>query len=422
MPSILQRLKTSYLSLSQRFITFSYHNRFLYQPLKPAAMRSVLFLFAFPVFFSCNNKKTADKKQIVAVNVAVTNSGFINPDSVLFSFVFMGCNRVEKGDTGKATTNASTANVPELQRTFNEVAALNPRPVYYFFLGDEVLGLNKDTTAISNQLLAWRNQYEDKTFSALPGSGIQLVAIPGNHEMLYEKHHVETPNKNALQAYMNQMAAYMPAGVTINRVGGADSLDNLMTYSFTYNNTHFILINTDTYNSNATIGMAPASWIAADIIAARKDPSVKHIFLLGHKPAVVNQPLYVPDGESTMDVSVVQAIWPVMDSNRVEAMLSAHSHQYDRLQPNANKSYQVIAGNGGSLYEHKAKNDSTRQFFGYTIVYVMNNGQVMLQSMGRSVPYNNYTESIPASLPTTIRDTVNISWGTNAGMWVPGGN
>lgn len=388
-------------------------------------MRIILFLIVLAGCCSCNNNKSGNKEPITATENITANDIAVNPDSVLFSFVFMGCNRVDRKNTGDSNTNASTANVPELQRTFNEIAALNPRPVYYFFLGDEVLGLEKDTSILSTQLQAWRQQYEDKIFSSLPSSGIQLVAIPGNHEMLYAEKtkkgkHEEVPNKHAIQTWMNQMDTYIPTGVTINRVGGKDSLYNQMTYSFTYGNTHFILLNTDTYNKEGIIGMAPADWVNTDIAAAKNDIAVQHIFLLGHKPAVVSQPLYVYDGESTMDTAVVKAIWPVMEANQVEAMLSAHSHQYDRLQPNANKTYQVIAGNGGSPYEHKASKDTARQFFGYTIVYVMKNQQVILQSMGRSVPSDNYLESIPASLPTGIRDQVMISWGTNAGTWNPG--
>jgi hypothetical protein len=394
-------------------------------------MPTIFFIFALIFIFSCNNNKSSEKKQSLFVTNAGTNTSFVNPDSVAFSFVFMGCNRIESNDTDKSGTNASTANVPELQRTFNEIAALDPKPAFYFFLGDEVLGLEKDTSSLSAQLMAWRNQYEnvDTPFSNLPGSGIQLVAIPGNHEMLYEKimtsgkHKGDTeevPNKHGLETYMNHMAAYMPKGIAINRVSNPDSLDNLMTYSFTYNNTHFIMINTDTYNKGDTIGMAPANWIKEDIKAARKDPFVKHIFLLGHKPAIVSKPLYKNDGEKTMDMSVVNIIWPEMEKNQVEAMLSAHSHQYDRLQPDLNKSYQIIAGNGGSLYEHKAKDDSTRQFFGYSIVYIMKNGQVMLESKGRTMYYKNYMDPVPDTLQTTIRDTVNISWGTGAGTWVPG--
>lgn len=389
-------------------------------------MRVLHLLIVTTVLFSCKDKKSSGKEEVLGDQMMVQQTNPIDPDSVLFSFVFMGCNRVDSKDVGHKHTNASTANVPELQRTFNEIAALNPKPSFYFFLGDEVLGLNQDVTVLQKELKAWREQYEDKKFSALAASGIPLIAVPGNHEMLWDdknsKPPGEVPNKGALAVWMKEMERYMPTGVTINRVGGADSLDNLATYSFTSGNTHFIIINTDTYDKTKKIGMAPAAWIAADIATARKDTSVKHIFLLGHKPAVVMQPLYAYDGESTMDTSVVRTIWPVMDSNQVEAMLSAHSHQYDRLQPTPNGSYQIIAGNGGSPYEHKASKDPERQFFGYTIVYVMKNGQVLVQSMGRSVPAKHYLESIPDSLCTSIRDTVNISWGTNAGTWVPGLN
>ena len=385
-------------------------------------MRILCFTILVVACSSCANN-TGNKESITGKDISTADYIPVDPDSIAFSFVFMGCNRVDGKDTRNSNTNASTANIPELERTFNEIAGLNPAPAFYFFLGDEVLGLEKDTSALSTQLQAWKLQYANKIFSGLPASGIQLVAIPGNHEMLYEtktkKGKEEVPNKHATDTWINQMSSYMPTGVTINRVSGKDSLDNRMTYSFTYNNTHFILLNTDTYNKNGTIGMAPAEWIIADIVAAKKDPAVKHIFLLGHKPAIVSQPIYVYDGENTMDTSVVKAIWPVMDSNQVEAMLSAHSHQYDRLQPDSNMSYQVIAGNGGSPYEHKAAKDTARQFFGYTIVYIMKNQQVIVQSMGRSVPASNYLESISSGLLTTIRDQAIITWGTNSGTWNP---
>lgn len=368
----------------------------------------------------CNSKKSSGKQNKPSGLTEVNVSAFqVNPDSVLFSFVFMGCNRVDGKDTGDSNTNASTANIPELQRTFNEIAALNPKPVFYFFLGDEVLGLDTKLNHLQDELKAWRKQYEDTGFSALPASGITLVAVPGNHEMLYSHHHDEFPNAGATDIWMKEMGRYMPAGVSINRVPGPDSLNNLATYSFTYGNTHFIVMNTDTYNTTGTIGLAPAQWIVDDMTRARADKTVQHIFLLGHKPAVVSQPLYAYDGESTMDTSVVRIIWPQMIANGAEAMLSAHSHQYDRLQPVSGGPYQIIAGNGGSPYEHKASKDPDRQFFGYTIIYVMKNGQVLAQSMGRSVPASGYLESIPASLPTTMRDSVNISRGTNAGTWVP---
>jgi hypothetical protein len=348
----------------------------------------------------------------------------INPDSVQFSFVIMGCNRIDRHDINDSNTNASTANLPELQRTFTEVAALNPKPLFFFFLGDEVLGLTAKQKTLQAQLKAWRKQYADPSFSPLPASGIRMIAIPGNHEMLYEfkdkkGNAKELPNPAALTVWMREMGSFMPDSVRINRVGGPDSLTNLATYSFTYSNVHFIIINTDTYSNDSIIGMAPAAWINADIIAARNDTTVRHIFLLGHKPAVVSKKLYEADNDAVMDTSVIKSIWPVMDSNKVEAMLSAHSHQYNRIQPDSGMTYQIIAGNGGSPYEGalQHKDSIGRQFFGYTIVHVMKNKQVIVESMGRTIAYKDYLRSLTPADSTTVRDRINISWGTNAGTY-----
>src|SRR4029077_12186564 len=53
---------------------------------------------------------------------------------VAYSFVFMGCNRVFKGD--KSADNPSTANLAQLERSFTEIAALKPRPKFVVFTGD----------------------------------------------------------------------------------------------------------------------------------------------------------------------------------------------------------------------------------------------------------------------------------------------
>jgi len=341
----------------------------------------------------------------------------VNSNDVQFSFVFLGCNRIDKDDVDSPNTNKSTANLPELQRTFTEISKLNPKPVFLFFVGDLVLGLDKDPKKLTGELDAWKKVYKDASFSPIASSGIKLIAVPGNHESLYMsgkgKKKEEVPWQ-ALPYWMQEMSEFMPAA-PINKVGGKDSMDNLQTYSFNYGDTHFIMLNTDTYNKNLEIGKAPADWIVSDLQNAGKDKSVKHIFLLGHKPCYVDD---AKGGDAVMDSQVTNKIWPAMESNKAEAMLSAHSHQYYRCQPHANKSYQVIAGNGGSPYESKL--DSAHQFYGYTIVYVMKNGQVLIKSMGRTVYDGNYMETLPPGLPTTVRDSVSISWGTTAPVWPSG--
>lgn len=340
------------------------------------------------------------------------------PNGVLFSFVFLGCNRIDKDDVDSPNTNKSTANLPELQRTFQEISALNPKPVFLFFVGDLVLGLEKDPKKLSKQLKEWVKVYNDPKFSPIAQSGVKLIVVPGNHEALYKsgkgKDKEELPWKS-LPYWMQEMGSFMPSG-HLNRVSGKDSLDNLQTYSFDYLNTHFIMLNTDTYNKHNKIGQAPASWIANDLEQAGKNSSTNHIFLLGHKPSFVDAKS--TDVDAVMDTAVTNIIWPAMEHTKAEAMLSAHSHQYYRCQPYAGKSYQVIAGNGGSPYESKL--DEAHQFYGYTIVYVLKNNQIVIKSMGRTVLDGQYLETLPATLPTTTRDSVNISWGTSAPVWPDG--
>lgn len=339
-------------------------------------------------------------------------------DTLLFSFVFVGCNRIDRHDKGKAGTNASTANVPELKRTFQEVTQLDPQPNYFFFLGDLVLGLKEDSLVLTNELGNWVNQYNDSSFSGISSASTEMIAIPGNHEMLYYSDDLgsEIPYSNASFIWQNEMSSFMPQGVSINKIS-SDSLNNLQTYSFNYLNTHFILMNTDTYNSDSLIGQIPANWIKQDIENTRTDSAIEHIFLLGHKPAYVDAPRGAPD--ETIDTALVSVIWPAMESNQVEAMLSAHSHQYYREQPTG-QSYQIIAGNGGSPYVKDL--DIDHQFFGYTHISVMSSGKIILKSMGRNIPATNYLEAIPDSVHTTVKDSIDISWGTTAPIWPTGTN
>ena len=49
--------------------------------------------------------------------------------SPVFSFAFIGCNRVNYGDrTNDTATDGSTANVAVLKKTLNDIAAQNPQP------------------------------------------------------------------------------------------------------------------------------------------------------------------------------------------------------------------------------------------------------------------------------------------------------
>jgi hypothetical protein len=72
-------------------------------------------------------------------------------DTVSYSFVYLGCNRLQPSDwQTMQATNPSSANVPQLQQTLADLAGLNPLPQLFFFVGDLVLNLEPDDGTITS--------------------------------------------------------------------------------------------------------------------------------------------------------------------------------------------------------------------------------------------------------------------------------
>ena len=91
-------------------------------------------------------------------------------------------------------------------------------------------------------------------------------------------------------------------------------------------------------------------------------------------------------------------------------MFSAHNHVFYRNQPQAGKTFMVIAGNGGSQLEATIDPTipNTGSYYGYTVVTVLNGGRIYAKSYGRDVPAAGYTAAITS--PTTMRDSVELTW------------
>lgn len=337
-----------------------------------------------------------------AVALACSNSSgpsSLDPNGVAFSFVVLGCNRVNAADT---LGDPSTANVAQLKQTLADVAAIQPRPKFLFFAGDEVLGYTSDTTVLASQLTAWRTLYEA---SPLPATGVELVAVPGNHE-------TQGANKLAYPAaertWLRVMAPYITRGGNGPGVGGADNLQtdqSKLTYSFEYQDAHFVTLNTDPVGNDWHV---PVNWVQSDIAAA-KARGVKHVFAIGHKPAYP-YPTVATDGLSK-DATSRDAFWAALSSGQSEAMFAAHNHVYYRAQPTGGKTWMVIAGNGGSSLETTIDPTipSSGAYYGYTLVTVTNAGHVIARSYGRPVPSAGYTSATGVA-PATLRDSVDISW------------
>lgn len=328
--------------------------------------------------------------------------------SIVSSFVFVGCNRVDRSDKENPdATDASTANLAALKRIYKDITALEHQPELFFFLGDLVLG-ESTTENLNNQLEAWVKLYENTAFSTISKSGIELVAVSGNHEMLtYADHgdpeHDEWPLKGATELWMKYMSPYIPSDC--EHVSGLDSLKNRATFSFTRNNIGFVVMNTDTYNlptqeaPYGLEGMIPLNWIEMKIKEFQTDSKIEHIFVLGHKPYYVGgKPQTGHEG-----FPAGPKLWPLLYQSRVAAMLSAHVHDYDREQPNGDGTYQIIAGNGGS--------PGSAKFFGYTIINILSDGTLELESRGFNVG-NPYYKAVPEN-PIFVRDSTILTWEKN---------
>src|SRR5262245_49675357 len=107
--------------------------------MRPRFVLGVLTLGVAGVTYACSDSKTVSDPQL-------------DPNGVAYSFVTLGCNRVAAGDT---IGNVSTANVAQLNKTFADIAALNPKPNFLFFTGDMVLGYTNDSTNLDKELKGW---------------------------------------------------------------------------------------------------------------------------------------------------------------------------------------------------------------------------------------------------------------------------
>jgi hypothetical protein len=97
-------------------------------------------------------------------------------------------------------------------------------------------------------------------------------------------------------------------------------------YSFDYANAHFIMLN-DTVVSDATLAGDEATWLRADLEAARADPDVDWIFANHHRPVYTCGSTHSPAGD-------VRDAWqPLFDEFEVDIVFTGHNHMYHRSRP-----------------------------------------------------------------------------------------
>ena len=353
------------------------------------------------------------------VTSALAQSSIIVPSTNYdYSFVTVGCNRVDYLDTAATSndaiysTGASTANVYQLKRLFTEISQLSPLPKFLIMTGDIVMGYKTpstpDTTELAKQLTAWKAIYESHPLSTM---GITLIVVPGNHET-QDKAAGKKSFFAAEQIFTRVMAPYI-LGSNGPGIGGADGLttdQSKLTYSFNYGGDHYIMMNTDPVGKDNQV---PYKWLAGDIQYARAN-SARHIFVFGHKPAY-SSPLTPAGGlDAASTLPQRDSLWKYLEDNNCEAMFSAHEHLWDTIHPHTGKTWQVIAGNGGSRVEPAwaATTGPGRQYYGYTLVNLYTDRKVNVMGLGRNtdmtpVVGSPFTINEDAN-PTTVRNNFNI--------------
>jgi len=323
-------------------------------------------------------------------------SGLAISQNLDYSFVVLGCNRVENGDT---VGNPSTANVYQLNRVFDEVSKLKPLPTYLFFAGDLIVGYEKDTVRLARELQSWIGLYKK---SPLSKTSVKLVALPGNHESDNKVNGQKVPVATAERVFVRVMKDYIvgsngphPTGLTL----GSDSLttdQSRLTYSFDFKGDHYIMLNSDPVGQDSRI---PDNWVENDIRNAHKK-GARHIFAIAHKPAYTSR---FEKGAAGLDIfpSKRDSFWTCMENNKAEAMFCAHDHVWDSIQPHKGKTWMIIAGNAGSKSPANWSNPPY-SYFGYTLVNLYKDSKVEVVSMGRDVKMDSYNLPAPEA-PTTVR-------------------
>jgi hypothetical protein len=342
-------------------------------------------------------------------------------DTIKLSFVFMGCNRIQHSDWKTVKKDdPSSANLPQLKRSFKDIERLQPRPLYLFFMGDLVVNLeDNEGETLEKQLSAWTELWNASPLAAK----VTLIPLPGNHEMLKKIHEdkdsdekVEVPNPATGARWLKWL--HRSQFDTFAKAANGPSKDHpksdqladdqsQMTYSFDVGSVHFVVINTDTLNTVIEhdtqvphIGWVPYHWIEQDVRSAQANPKVDAIFLVGHKPimdhpmaeekAILNTKKH-PLGDK------LQALFQAND--KVRAYLCAHEHLWDcsRLAK-APRVWQVIAGNAGSKLNGRW-DPPGGTFFGFGQINVYKSGKVSLVSYQRPTPSppQRYFEKAPVS-------------------------
>jgi hypothetical protein len=115
-------------------------------------------------------------------------------------------------------------------------------------------------------------------------------------------------------------------------------------YAFTYAASRFLILDSNLYSFALT---DQTSWLERELIAARQDRAIKHIFVVMHHPPYS---ISLHGG----NVELRDRWGPLFERYKVSAVFSGHDHVYSRAEVNGIH-YFVTGGGGSALYPRRPK-------------------------------------------------------------------
>lgn len=260
-----------------------------------------------------------------------------------FSFAVMSDSRGEEMGSNEAV----------LSTLVNHLITKNEDVKFLMFLGDMVDGSDEYSDTTLAELINWK-EIMSPVYNSSNMVWPYIFPVIGNHEARTPK---DEDNFRSLfnDVYMN----------------GPDDEKGL-TYSFDYNNVHFVFIDTERwyYGDLDDLGddrrdwhyVKHLDWLENDLQKAN-ERNVEYIFVFGHDvPFPIGGHLH--DGlpnlgweftlpiDSTKQWFVNQRdkLWNILKNNNVAAYLCGHEHVYGRQSVEG--VYQIVAGSSGApLYD-----------------------------------------------------------------------
>jgi acid phosphatase type 7 len=117
-------------------------------------------------------------------------------------------------------------------------------------------------------------------------------------------------------------------------------------YAFTYGSSRFLVLDSNAYSFAMT---DQTSWLERELIGARQDAKIRHVFVVMHHP-----PYSISLHGGAVDL---RDRWgPLFERYDVSAVFSGHDHVYSRAEANS-VHYFVSGGGGAPLYPRRPRSN-----------------------------------------------------------------